>query len=160
LILKFFLNSILIPSLILFVKTNRGRINSFCVLYSAATLYGALLCYNSDMHLNSAVILHFVLLIFLLKSLWRKLVLMCLFKPQLSYCYVYAQILFWRIYQIQTLQHKQTRDLSSSNRGRLVNKVLYCRQIQEECLKTFVAGFLCVSSSLWIVNPLFMMVQG
>ena len=38
------------------------------------------------------------------------------------YCYlVHEQFLFCRCFQIQIEQHKQTRDLSSSNRGRLLN---------------------------------------
>jgi len=46
---------------------------------------------------------------------------MVLFKPG-YYCYlVHAQFIFCRCFQIQTEQHKQTRDLSSSNMGRLLN---------------------------------------
>jgi len=62
-------------------------------------------------------------LVFLLKGLCRKLVLCALVSCWYT-CFVYAQILFCRIYQVQNQQHKQTRDLSSSNRGRLLNKML------------------------------------
>jgi len=41
-----------------------------------------------------------------------------------STCFVYAQILFCRIYQVQKQQNKQARDMSSLNKGRLLNKML------------------------------------
>ena len=70
-----------------------------------------------------------------------------LFKFGLSWCpicLVCAYYLFCRIYQIQKGQHKQTRNLSSSNRGRLLNKVLWCLQILVECMKIIAASCVCV----------------
>jgi len=92
----------------------------------------------------------------------KKLVLMCFLNlgyPAAMYAW-YMHIFFWKIYQIQTLQYKQTRDLSSSNMGSLLNKVLWCLQFQEECLKTFLL-VVCVCLEVFeFVNPLFMMIQG
>ena len=90
-------------------------------------------------------------LIFLLKDLCRKLVLCALVSCWYT-CFVYAQILFRRTFQVQKQQHKQTRDLSSSNRGRLLNKMLWCLQIQEESLKTLLLGVCMLSSYLKLVN--------
>ena len=45
---------------------------------------------------------------------------MVLFKFVFYYYLVHAQLLFCRCFQIQTRQHKQTRDLSSSNKWRLL----------------------------------------
>jgi len=42
----------------------------------------------------------------------------------------------------------------------LLNKVLWCLQIQEECLKTLLL-VVCVCLEVFeFVNPLFMMIQG
>ena len=64
-----------------------------------------------------ALVFMVVWLVFLLKGLCRKLVLCALVSCWYT-CFVYAQILFCMIFQVQKQQHKQTRDLSSSNRGR------------------------------------------
>ena len=42
----------------------------------------------------------------------------------------------------------------------LLNKVIWCLQIQEESLKTLLLVVCVLSSSLWIVNSLFKMIQG
>ena len=94
--------------------------------------------------LFTIVLLHTILfgtgfLVFFANGLCRKVVLCALVSCWYT-CFVYAQILFCRTFQVQKQQHKQTRDLSSSNRGRLLNKMLWCLQIQEESLKTLLLG--------------------
>ena len=105
-----------------------------------------------------ALVFMVIWLVFLLKGLCRKLVLCALVSCWYT-CFVYAQILFCRTFQVQKQQHKQTRDLSSSNRGRLLNKMLWCLQIQEESLKTLLLGVCVLSSCLKLVNSLLKMIQ-
>ena len=142
-----------IPSFILFEKTNRGRIVWFYVLCCC--------CYTMGL---SGFIMVWILLLqcsyspYLCctqVSFWHWLLWLfdwffCLkayaenwFCVPWYTCFVYAQILFCRIFQVQKQQHKQTRDLSSSNRGKLLNKMLWCLQIQEESLKTLLLA-VCV----------------
>jgi len=73
--------------LLLYLQRQIGGELVVSVLYFVATLYGALflfyynvisLIYTYWSALNSALILHFVLLVFLLKGLCKKLVLVCL----------------------------------------------------------------------------------
>ena len=104
-----------------------------------------------------ALVFMVIWLVFLLKGLCRKLVLCALVSCWYT-CFVYAQILFCRNFQVQKQQHKQTRDLSSSNRGRLLNKMIWCLQIQEESLKTLL-GVCVLSSCLKLVNSLLKMIQ-
>jgi len=166
-----FLNPDFIPSFILFEKTNRGRMVWFYVL--CCCCYGVIWFYHG---LNSAVamllftivLLHTSLILalvfmviwlfFLLKGLCRKLVL-CALVSCLYICFVHAQILFCRTFQVQKQQHKQTRDLSSSNRGRLSNKMLWCLQIQEESLKPLLLGVCVLSSCLKLVNSLLKLIH-
>ena len=105
-----------------------------------------------------ALVFMAIWLVFLLKGICRKLVL-CAFVSYWYTCFVYAQIQFCRTFQVQKQQHKQTRDLSSSNRGRLLNKMLWCLQIQEESLKTLLLGACVLSSCLKLVNSLLEMIQ-
>ena len=104
-----------------------------------------------------ALVFMVIWLIFLLKGLCRKLVLFALVSCWYT-CFVYAQILFCRTFQVQE-QNKQTRDLSSSNRGRLLNKMLWCLQIQDESLKTLLLGVCVLSSFLKLVNSLLKLIQ-
>ena len=118
------------------------------MLLHSMVLYADLWClYNSDihsdMHLSLLWFIHYFYWFFCLKA-YAENRLVCLFKSGLSCCYVwfiYAQILFCMIYQIQTLQHKQTRDLSLSNRRGLLKKEFWCLQILEECLKNVLLVF-------------------
>ena len=105
-----------------------------------------------------ALVFMVIWLVFLLKSLCRKLVLCALVSCWYA-CFVYAQILLCRTFQVQKQQHKQTRDLSSSNRGRFLNKMFWCLQIQEESLKTLLLGVCVLSSCLKLVNSLLKMIQ-
>ena len=77
------------------------------------------------LHTSLFLVLIFMViwLVFLLKGICRKLVL-CALVSWWYTCFVYAQILFCRTLQVHKQKHKQTRDLSSSNRGRLLNKML------------------------------------
>jgi len=62
-------------------------------------------------------------LVFLLKGFCTELVLCALISCWYT-CFVYAQILLCKTFQVQKQQHKQIRDLPSSNRGRLLIKML------------------------------------
>ena len=138
LILKTFLD-ISIHSLNLFVKTNKGRNQWFlCCNFSYTmvclilfTIVAATLCYTLILlHIVSATV-----------KTDLKLVLSVLCKTVICCCYTYfvcVQILFCRTSQVQKLQYKQTRDLSSSNRRRLLNKMFSCLQIYVESLKTLL----------------------
>ena len=105
-----------------------------------------------------AMVFMAIWLVFLLKGLCRKLVLCALVSCWYT-CFVYAQILFCRTFQVQKQQHKQTRDLFSSNRRRLLNKMLWCLQILEESLKTLLLGVCMLFSCLKLVNSLLKMIQ-
>ena len=105
-----------------------------------------------------ALVFMAIWLVFLLKGLCRKLVFCALVSCWYT-CFVYAQILFCRTFQVQKQQHKQTRDLSSSNRGRLLKQMLWCLQIQEESLKTLLLGVCVLSSCLKLVNSLLKIIQ-
>ena len=109
-------------------------------------------------NLTFGLVFMVIWMVFLLKGLCRKLVLCALVSCWYT-CFVYAQILFCRTFQVKKQQHKQTRDLSSSNRGRLLNKMLLCLQIQEESLKTLLLGVCVLSSCLKLVNSLLKMIQ-
>ena len=95
-----------------------------------------------------ALVFMVIWLVFLLKGLCEKLVL-CVLVSCLYTCFVYAQILFCRTFQVQKQQNKQTKDLSSSNRGRLLNKMIWCLQIQEESLKTLLLGVCVCCLVVW-----------
>ena len=145
----------------------RGEWCGFMCCSAAATLWCYLdlsrfkfcCCHALIPHSSVAHKSHFdtvfygIWLVFLLKGLCRKLVLCALVSCWYTCC-VYAQILFCRTFQVQKQQHKQTRDLSLSNRGRLLNKMLWCLQIQEENLKTLLLGVCVLSSRLKLVNSL------
>jgi len=108
------------------------------------------------LHTSLILVLVFMViwLVFLLKGLCRKLVLCALVSCWYT-CFVYAQILFCRTFQVQKQQHKQTRDLFSSNRGRLLNKML-CSKSKRKAWRP--CCWVCVSSScLKLVNSLLKM---
>ena len=146
-ILVFWFFLILILSLLSFyLKRQIGGCCYTMVLsgfYHGLNSVAAMLLFTIDL-LHTSLILALVFMaiwmVFLLQGLCRKMVLCALVSCWYT-CFVYAQILFCRTFQVQKQQHKQTRDLSSSNRGRLLNKMFWCLQIQEENLKTLL---LCV----------------
>jgi len=84
-----------------------------------------------------------ICLVFLLKGLCRKLVLCALVSCWYT-CFVYAQILFCRTFQVQKQQHKQTRDLSSSNRGEIVEQDALMSPNPRGKLEDLVVGCVCV----------------
>ena len=167
--------SIFIPSFYLWRQIGGNWCGFMCCIAAATLWFYHGLNFAIVMLLFTIVFLHTSLIlvlvfmviwmVFLLKGLCRKLVL-CGLVSRWYTCFVYAQILFCRTFQVKKKQHKQTRDLSSSNRGRLLNKMLWCLQIQEESLKTLLLGVFCLvvwnllihslrwSKFIWIFNLL------
>jgi len=144
-----------INSLSLFVKTNRERNYWFLGCNFGYTMVCLILFKTVAatlilLHTDSAT--HYFGLVFSAYGLCRKLVLCALwncFKTCCYTCFVYVQIMFCGTYQVQKIQHKQTKDLSPSNRGRLLNEILWCLQICVESLKTLLM-FVCVLSSCFL----------
>jgi len=101
-----------------------------------------------------ALILHSILLVFFLLKLLNPGYLPAMYALYMhNFCF--AGSIKFKIWQ-----HKQTKDLSSSNRGKLLNKVLWCLQIQEDCLRTLLL-VVCVCLEVFeFVNILFVVIQG
>jgi len=81
-------------------------------------------------------------------------------KPVLFYYFVHAQLLFLQVLSNSKKQHKQTRDLSSSNRGRLLNIGFDVFKSKWIAWRLCYRLSVCVLCSCEFVNPLKVIIQG